>query len=138
MNRNIIVTAKDLTRLTKLVALEREFGKSRDSIALLALEKELARAVVVDERDMPEQVITMNSKFTITNMETQEQIDYTLVYPEDADVFENKISVMAPIGTAVLGYAEGDTFEWLVPGGVVTYQIEKILYQPEASGDYDL
>lgn len=138
MNRNIIVTAKDLTRLTKLVALEREFGKSRDSIALLALEKELARAVVVDERDMPEQVITMNSKFTITNMETQEQIDYTLVYPEDADVFEDKISVMAPIGTAVLGYAEGDTFEWLVPGGVVTYQIEKILYQPEASGDYDL
>lgn len=138
MNRNIIVTAKDLTRLTKLVALEREFGKSRDSIALLALEKELARAVVVDERDMPEQVITMNSKFTITNMETQEQIDYTLVYPEDADVFEDKISVMAPIGTAVLGYAEGDTFEWHVPGGVVTYQIEKILYQPEASGDYDL
>lgn len=138
MNRKIIVTIKDLERLNKLVAQEREFGRSRDSIELIALEKELARAVVVDEKDIPNRVITMNSKFTVINLETGESTDYTLVYPEEADVFEDKISIMAPIGTAVLGYGEGDTFDWHVPGGIVKYQIEKILYQPEASGNFEL
>lgn len=138
MNRKIIVTIKDLERLNKLVAQEREFGRSRDSIELIALEKELARAVVVDEKDIPNHVITMNSKFTVINLETGESTDYTLVYPEVADVFEDKISIMAPIGTAVLGYGEGDTFDWHVPGGIVKYQIEKILYQPEASGNFEL
>lgn len=138
MNRQVIVTAKDLERLSKLVAKEREFGKSRDSIELIALEKELASALVVDEKDIPSHVITMNSKFTVTNLNTQENIDFTLVYPEDADIFEDKISIMAPIGTAVLGYGEGDIFDWHVPGGIVQYRIDKILYQPEASGDFEL
>ena len=137
-NRKIIVTIKDLERLKKLVSQEREFGKSRNSVELLALEKELTRAVVVDEKDIPNHVITMNSKFTTLNLESFERINYTLVYPEDADVFEDKISIMAPIGTAVLGYGEGDILDWVVPSGVVQYQIEKIIYQPEASGNYEL
>ena len=71
---------------------------------------------------------------------------YFLVYFAEAlillqyssNVFEYKISIMAPIGTAVLGYGEGDVLDWVVPSGVVQYQIEKIIYQPEASGNYEL
>lgn len=138
MNRQIIITAKDLERLRKLISQEREFGKIKDSIELISLEKELSKAFVVDEQEIPSHVITMNSKFTVTNLETEEEIDYTLVYPEDADIFEDKISIMAPIGTAVLGYGEGDIFDWHVPGGIVQYRIDKILYQPESSGDFEL
>lgn len=138
MTRNIIITKNDLERLLKLVAYENEFGKAKDSIEIQALEKELRRATVVDAHDIPPHVVTMNSKFVMKDLETEELIEYTLVYPEDADVFEDKISIMAPIGTAVLGYALGDSFDWYVPDGVVKYRIEKIVFQPEASGNYDL
>jgi regulator of nucleoside diphosphate kinase len=138
MTRNIIITENDLERLLKLVAYENEFGKAKDSIEIQALEKELRRATVVDARDIPAHVVTMNSKFVVKDLDTEELIEYTLVYPEDADVFEDKISIMAPIGTAVLGYAVGDAFDWHVPDGVVKYRIEKIVFQPEASGNYDL
>lgn len=138
MNRKIIITALDLERLSKLVAEEREFGKAKDALELIALERELLRAEVVDGTAIPHHVVTMNSKFTVTNLDTGESIDYTLVYPEEADVFEDKLSILAPIGTALLGYGEGDQFQWHVPNGVVKYKIEKILYQPEAAGHFDL
>jgi regulator of nucleoside diphosphate kinase len=63
---------------------------------------------------------------------------YTLVFPEDADHTHNKISILAPIGTAMLGYRVGDIFEWKVPDGVSKMKIKEILYQPESSGDYHL
>jgi regulator of nucleoside diphosphate kinase len=63
---------------------------------------------------------------------------WTLVFPEDADIDQNRISVLAPIGTAMLGYSVGDTIEWPVPEGLRRIQVKEILYQPEAAGDYHL
>lgn len=138
VNRNIVITKKDLERLQKLISTEREFGKLRDSKELKSLEQELLIARVVKQDDIPNSVITMNSSFLLKNITTNEEETYTLVYPEDADYLENKISIMAPVGTALLGYGEGDEIEWEVPDGTVNFVIEKILYQPEASGNFDL
>ena len=63
---------------------------------------------------------------------------YALVFPQDADLAQGKISVLAPIGTAMLGYRVGDVFSWQVPSGERRIKVEAILYQPEAAGDYDL
>jgi len=72
------------------------------------------------------------------DLDTGEEEIYTLVFPENADLKQGKISVFAPIGTAMLGYEVGDIFEWEVPAGKRSLRVEKILYQPEASGDYHL
>jgi len=63
---------------------------------------------------------------------------YQVVYPEDIDIEENKISILAPIGTAILGYKLGDIIEWQVPAGLRRLKIKKVLYQPEAAGDHHL
>ena len=82
--------------------------------------------------------MTMNSKVLLKDLETGEKMEYTLVYPADADLMENRISVLAPIGTAILGFREGDVIDWKVPDGLVKLEVEKILYQPESAGDLDL
>jgi regulator of nucleoside diphosphate kinase len=83
-------------------------------------------------------VITMNSKVCLVDLETADEDIITLVLPEDADHAENKISILAPIGTAILGHRVGDTFEWKVPAGLIRMKVKELLYQPEASGDYHL
>jgi len=133
-----MLTSQDLERLKKLVAEEREFGKARDSKELKALELELERVQVVEAEQIPSGIITMNSRFLMKHLDSEEKTEYSLVYPEDADFLENKISVMAPIGTATLGYQEGDEIDWQVPEGIIRLKIEKVLYQPEASGHFEL
>ncbi|HSV27617.1 MAG TPA: nucleoside diphosphate kinase regulator, partial [Sedimentisphaerales bacterium] len=99
---------------------------------------ELKRAKVVPSTKIPSNVVTMNSKVLLRDMNTLETTEYTLVFPKDANIEAGAISVLAPIGTAILGYREGDSVEWAVPAGVRRIQIEKVLYQPEAAGDYHL
>lgn len=89
-------------------------------------------------RDIPGDVITMNSKAVLIDLDTGEEMSYTLVFPHDADIDQHKISIFAPIGTAMLGYSVGDTFEWRVPAGLRRLKVKEILYQPEASGDYHM
>jgi len=105
---------------------------------LKELEAELNRGTVVAPQEVPGDVITMNSKARLIDLDTGEEMIYTLVFPDDADIDQNKISVLAPIGTAMLGYRVGDTFEWQVPEGLRRLSVEEILYQPEAAGDYHL
>ena len=80
----------------------------------------------------------MNSRVCLKEMEEGEENTYTLVFPSDAEIEQNKISILAPIGTAILGYRKGDTVSWLVPAGKRKVRIQDILYQPEAAGRYDL
>ena len=69
-------------------------------------------------------------------LDDDSRMEVTLVFPADADIDAGKLSVLSPVGTALLGYAEGDTVEWEVPAGKRRIRIEKILYQPEAAGDF--
>jgi regulator of nucleoside diphosphate kinase len=99
---------------------------------------ELARAKVVSSKKVPPDVVTMNSKVVLRDVDTSEEMTYSLVFPKDADVDVGAISILAPVGTAILGYSEGDVIEWPVPSGIRRIRIEKILYQPEAAGDFHL
>ncbi len=102
------------------------------------LEAELNRAVIIAPDQVAADVITMNSKVCLKDVDTNKEESYELVYPEDADIEQNKISILAPIGTAILGYKVGDIIEWKVPAGLRKFKIQKILYQPEAAKEYYL
>ncbi|MCG3139300.1 MAG: Regulator of nucleoside diphosphate kinase [Anaerolineae bacterium] len=136
-NKPIYITAFDLERLQKLIS-EAQFTEYRKSEYLKILETEIARATVVAPQDIPNDVITMNSVVQLQDIDTKEEEVYTLVFPENADLAKGKISIFAPIGTAMLGYRVGDLFEWKVPAGTRRLRVKKILYQPEGSGDFDL
>jgi regulator of nucleoside diphosphate kinase len=100
------------------------------------LEKELYRGILVDPTNVPKDVITMNSTVSVTDTESGEKMTYTLVFPSAANISENKLSILAPLGMALLGYRKGDTFEWHVPSGIRKLKVAEIIYQPEAAGDY--
>lgn len=135
--RTIYITEFDKQRLYELIdELYRTGYANRE--ALRRLEGELTRAVIVSPQEVPPDVITMNSQVRLYDLKFEEELTVTLVFPEDADPAANKISVLAPIGMAMLGYRVGDIFEWEVPAGVSRLKVLEILYQPEAAGDYHL
>ena len=102
------------------------------------LERELGRGRVVPPTGVPRGVVTMNSRVRFRDLGTGEAETYTLVYPADADVEQAKLSVLAPLGAALLGSKAGDVVECGTPGGVRKLKIERVLYQPEAAGDFHL
>lgn len=134
--RTIYITELDLNRLQKLLdAME---GSLRNKTHLQKLEEELFKGQIVPSDEIPPDVITMNSRVKLQDLDSGDEMIYTLVYPNDADTGQNKISILAPIGTALIGYRVGDIIDWKVPSGVRRLKVEEILYQPEAAGDFDL
>ena len=136
-NRTIYVTAYDMKRLRVLIAEARR-RERRGNEYLASLDAELSRASVVEPAAVPPDVITMNSRVRLVDVDTAEEMTYTLVFPEEANMAQDKISVLAPVGTAILGYRVGDTLEWRVPDGIRRLRVQELVYQPEASGDYYL
>lgn len=101
-----------------------------------ALEAELDRADVLDPQEMPANVVTMNSTVRFTLLESGKDQTLTLVYPKEADGSPDKVSVFAPVGTALLGLRVGDVFELPSPTGkAVTVKVDAITYQPESAGE---
>ncbi|MGI6451406.1 MAG: nucleoside diphosphate kinase regulator [Desulfitobacteriia bacterium] len=137
MEKKIYITATDKTKLEKLIKDAREYNLAKKE-NLSKLEQELKRANVVIPEEIPSNVITMNSQVSLVDLESGEEMIYTLVFPDQADLLNNKISIFAPIGTAILGYEVGDIIEWQVPGGVAKFRVDKIIFQPEAAGDFNL
>jgi len=135
--REIFITQFDKDRLEELIEVAEAFG-DQGRKDLQDLQEELDHAKIVQSKKVPSSVVTMNSRVLLLDVDTSEEMTYTLVFPKDADIDSGAISVLAPIGTAILGYSEGDVVEWEVPSGRRRISIEKILYQPEAAGDYHL
>jgi regulator of nucleoside diphosphate kinase len=133
----IYVTSQDKQRLEDLL-LEVEASDPRKQGDLIALTEELRRAAIVDPKNVPGDVITMNSRAEMRDLVSGETVAFTLVFPSEANIDEEKISVLAPIGAGMLGYRVGDQFEWNVPGGLRRMKVIKVEYQPEAAGDFDL
>ena len=135
--RRLFVTDTDRDRLEKLLLGTRQWS-SRDKAHLQALEEELDKAHTVESREIPGDVVTMRSQVRVRDMKSGTEMDISVVFPSEADSEQGKISVLAPIGTALLGYRVGDVVEWKVPGGLRRLKVERILYQPEAAGHYHL
>ncbi len=130
----IYITDNDMKRLKESI-IEAD---NKDKKYLRELEDELDKGEVVNSRDIPDNIITMNSKVRLRDINTQKEMIYWLVFPDDSNTDQGKISILAPIGTALLGYKVGDIIEWKVPAGLTKLKVEEILYQPEAAGDYQL
>lgn len=130
---DITISSLDAARLEALLEglSDQAFPGKED------LETELARADIVAPEQIPPNVVTMNSAVTFRMLESDKHFSLTLVYPGDADSSGTRISVLAPVGSALLGLAVGDEIEWPKPGGgVLRVRIEEILYQPEREGDF--
>lgn len=135
--RKVFITEFDKNRLEELISVADAFGpNARDDLA--DLRQELSRAKVVPSGKVPPDVVTMNSRVVLADEDTGERMTYTLVFPKDADIDSGRISVLAPVGTAILGFAQGDVVEWQVPSGTRRIRIEEVVYQPEAAGDLHL
>jgi regulator of nucleoside diphosphate kinase len=135
MNEKMIqITQNDMEKLTALLASRLKL-QTRDREHLEMLAQELDRAEVVRSTDIPDDTITMHSHVLIRDLDTGRESTYTLVFPPAADIAKGKISILAPIATALLGYREGDEIEWPTPGGRRRLNVVQVLYQPEAAGD---
>jgi regulator of nucleoside diphosphate kinase len=137
MTHAIYVTNSDKHRLLDLIPGTKGVNAMDDS-NVDELRREIARAKIVSEEKISENIITMNSTFRVRHLDTGKMKLYTLVFPKDADFAKGKISVLSPLGTALLGYQEGDVVEWIAPAGIRKLKVEKVRYQPEAAGHYYL
>ena len=128
----ITLSSLDLGRLEAMLAGLSDFGPEAE-----ALQDELDRANVVEPRDIPPTVVTMNSKVRFVVEQTGEEFERTLCYPRDVQGDPARVSVLAPIGSALLGLTVGQVIEWPVPGGRKrSVKIVEVVYQPERAGDF--
>jgi regulator of nucleoside diphosphate kinase len=131
-DRPIVVTRPDKERLNLLVGTVG--GRRRwEALHLSALADELESAEVVEPERVPPDVVTMRSRVRVLDMVSGRATTYTICYPSEANRETGRLSVLAPIGTALLGYREGDVVRWPVPGGVRVLKIDKLEHQPEAA-----
>ncbi|HUX31096.1 MAG TPA: nucleoside diphosphate kinase regulator [Thiobacillus sp.] len=128
----IILTSLDLDRLETILDTlpEETFPGKKELLA------ELDRAEVVEPEDVPSDVVTMNSKVRFV-LESGEEFCLTLVYPQDIDGSADRISILAPVGSALLGLSAGEQIEWPKPGGgVMKVRLVEVVYQPERAGEF--
>jgi len=131
----ITLTRPDHERLLEVVD---RYAGGRSAHLAAGLDDELARARVVEQTAIPPDIITMNSRCVFRFAGSDDTREVTLVYPEDADVDRGRISVLAPVGTALLGLAVGQTIRWPTPEGERSIEVVALPYQPEAAGDLQL
>jgi regulator of nucleoside diphosphate kinase len=130
---HVVISTRDAERLDALL----ESLRGQSFPGRTELEAELARADVVEPKDVPPTVVTMNSTVKFRVASSKEEFQMTLVYPKDVDESGGTISVLAPVGSALLGLSRGDEIEWPKPGGgVLKVQIQELVYQPERAGEY--
>ncbi len=134
--RRIIVTETDLDRLQRVI--EQHMGGRNATLAEM-LDVELGRAEVTSSQEVPPDVVTMNSTVVFEDEQTGTRREVTLCYPWDARGDEGRVSVLAPVGSALIGLSVGQSIDWPMPGGRTrTLRIVAVPYQPEAAGHFHL
>ncbi|WP_108959524.1 nucleoside diphosphate kinase regulator [Leptospira ellinghausenii] len=134
--KKLSITNFDYIRLKNMIS---EYSKrNKTNVNLEDLLGEIERAQKVDSTKIPANVVTMNSIIEIRNLNELDFDEFQLVFPEESNSSERKISILAPIATACLGYKVGDIIQWNVPHGVQQFQITDVKYQPEANGHFHL
>jgi regulator of nucleoside diphosphate kinase len=133
---DIVLTATDERRLAQLLHAK---AAELDPSTLELLEDELQRATIVEPSQIPADVVTMNSVVSFEDVNAGQRSEVTLVYPSAASGAEGRVSILAPIGSALLGLSVGDSIDWPLPGGRSRHlRVTAVHYQPEAEGQLDL
>lgn len=128
-NRQVVVTQRDAARLRALVASYARSGRDNEHLEELALEIE--RASVLEPQQVPADVVTMHARVQVLDLATGDRREVVLVYPAESDIAANRVSVLAPLGTALLGYRKGDEVEWQMPGGLRRLRVESVVQEGE-------
>ena len=129
----IVISSRDLERLEKLL----EDMPAHAFSGMAELEAELVRAEVVDPDEIPGDIVTMNSTVRFSIDERDDILSRTLVYPKSLDDSGERVSVMAPVGSALLGMPEGGEIEWPRPGGgTMRIKVHQVVEQPERAGEF--
>lgn len=134
MKKDIVVTRVDYSRLNSLISTMLD-DRNSNLFELNFLNIEIKRAKKIDSRKIDPEYITMNSLIEVTFLEMGKSMILRLVYPHDSNYKEGLVSVLSPLGSALLGYRAGDSVSFKAPGGIQTIRIEKVIYQPEANGE---
>ena len=127
------LTDVDTRRLQSLVNGLRPVDL-RDAASVAVLERHVDQAEVLPARRIDPDVVTMDSEVLVRDLDTQQTIAFRVVFPRSADVTARRISVLAPLGMAVLGRRAGDDVTWQTPGGLRRLRVDRVLYQPEREG----
>ncbi len=126
LNKQLVITRDDYQILTSI--LNASWAKNHvDSKNTEELKAELRKAKVVSSADFPLDIVRLNSKVKIRTQDKNEIIELTLVTPDKADIKEKKISILAPIGTALIGFSQGQKVKWQVPAGKKTFTILEVI-----------
>ncbi len=131
-NQPIVITEVDAAKLRGLVAVMAHAQRDQGHLEELAVELERANVVSLDE--VPGDVVTMHTRVEVSDLMTGERRELVLVFPGQADVAAQRVSVLAPMGTALLGYREGDEVDWIMPGGLRRLRIDKVT-QPSINAE---
>lgn len=134
----ICITETDLERLENLIKLIRKQNEKAHFPYINTLEEKLEFAETARSEEIPSNVVTMRSRVRLNDLETGRGNTYALVFPNEANVDEGQISILAPLATAILGHGLGDEVEFEAPSGLRKLSVDEIIYQPESAGDYDL
>ncbi|MCK3685108.1 GreA/GreB family elongation factor [Maribellus sp. YY47] len=131
----IKVTKMDYVRLNGIISSIKQFNKE-GSAEISFLETELTRAKKIDPKRIGADFVTMNSVVEVIDLDTEKSMTIRLVYPKDANFKQGNISILSPLGSALIGYQSGSIISFKVPGGIKKMKISKLIYQPEANGDF--
>lgn len=135
--KKIILNKLDYLRIKKHIQ-DARMKKMIEGAEAEKLVNELESAELVEPKDIPSDVVTMNSVVKISFVGESYQKEFKIVYPDEADLRAQKVSIFSPVATALIGFRIGDLIEWMVPGGIKKIRIDGISYQPEAAGDFNL
>ena len=128
LEKRVYVTERDMARLELIVdSAPQKNDHEKENVKRLS--EDLDRASIINAKNVPHDVVTMNSKVCVMDVDSGEEMTFTLVFPEAADLSKGKVSVLAPVGSAVLGYRTGDMVEWKIPSGKRRLSIKRVLYQ---------
>lgn len=125
MESRIVLSRLDVLRLRSLLARHQASADPRN---LLDLEDEVERAIIVEEDMLPPDIVAIGSNVRVLDLQSGLHEHYVLVLPGQVDVARGRISVLAPLGTALIGCRVGDVVEWHMPGGLRRLRIEAVLH----------
>ncbi len=122
----VILTEEDYKLLKPYV------DKLPDRNEEMSLAHELKRAVIVTKDAFPKHCIKLNSRVSILDLDTQKVLEFTIVMPEHADIKQNKISVITPMGAALIGFRKSEEVRWKVPAGLKRFRILDVVNNPDS------